>query len=223
MVGFLNTESRPGPGASRIGGAVGKYVDRLLQLEWLQAQTVQGERAKGIKSRPSTAPGTSAPLKSPGRSKLLTSTLSKSHQEVLSKSGSSRKKVFHQEELHPSYYTFETSSKSVHMLSSSKLCAQKVPFEMRTDDKRKKSSKSTRLQHWDMPSSDSKIESNGNIRIPRPSAMILDPTDSCKASRTQAYSNTKKKGNTNNCVHSTLSNEKKLKTNGVKQSTYKFK
>ncbi|XP_005885683.1 PREDICTED: protein FAM217B [Myotis brandtii] len=45
MALLANTEPRPAP-APRAGGLLGKYVDRLVQLEWLQILTVQGERAK---------------------------------------------------------------------------------------------------------------------------------------------------------------------------------
>lgn len=66
---FLNTEgrstSRPKP-----AGHLEKYVDRLLQLEWLQMQTVQNEKAKITKPRPHTAPSQSSNLKSPAKSRL---------------------------------------------------------------------------------------------------------------------------------------------------------
>ncbi|XP_016058571.1 PREDICTED: protein FAM217B [Miniopterus natalensis] len=48
MAVLVNTERRP-RAAPRAGGLLGKYVDRLVQLEWLQILTVQGERAKGAK------------------------------------------------------------------------------------------------------------------------------------------------------------------------------
>lgn len=56
MAVLVHAERRPGA-VPRPGGLLGRYVDRLLQLEWLQIQTVQGERAKGGKARLSAAPG----------------------------------------------------------------------------------------------------------------------------------------------------------------------
>jgi hypothetical protein len=53
--------------------------------------------------------------------------------------------------------------------------------------------------------------------------MILDPTDGCRAARAPAHTGLKKKGNVSHCAHATISSEKKLKTNGGKQNTYKFK
>nr|XP_014704677.1 protein FAM217B [Equus asinus]XP_014704678.1 protein FAM217B [Equus asinus]XP_044603840.1 protein FAM217B [Equus asinus]XP_044603841.1 protein FAM217B [Equus asinus]XP_044603842.1 protein FAM217B [Equus asinus] len=224
MAVLLNTECRTGA-VPRIGGLLGKYVDRLIQLEWLQIQTIQSEKAKGAKARPPTALGMSGVLKSPGRSKLIASALSKPHQEGAPQSGPSRRKDLRCEEVHPSYYTFETPPKPPEVLSSSRLCSQKQTFDMRTEEKKKKSHKSTKLQHWDWSCSDSspKIDSSGNMRIPKQSVMILDSVDSYKASRTQAHANLKKKGKANNCGHATVSSEKKLKTNGVKQNTHKFK
>ncbi|XP_008577917.1 PREDICTED: protein FAM217B isoform X1 [Galeopterus variegatus] len=226
MAMLLNTEYKT-EAMPRAGGLLGKYIDRLVQLEWLQIQTVQGEKGKGAKARPATAPGTSGTLKSPGRSKLISSALSKPlpHQEGASKSGTSRKKDFYHEEVRPSYYTFETSPKPIDVLGSNRLCSQKQTLEMRTEEKKKKSSKSTKVQRWDLSCSDScpKMETNGNIRIPKQSVMILDSAASCKASKTQAHANLKKKGIANNCGRATISSEKKLKTNGAMHSTYKLK
>ncbi|EPQ19832.1 Cadherin-like protein 26 [Myotis brandtii] len=43
MALLANTEPRPAP-APRAGGLLGKYVDRLVQLEWLQILTVESHR-----------------------------------------------------------------------------------------------------------------------------------------------------------------------------------
>ncbi|KAF2978325.1 hypothetical protein EK904_004357 [Melospiza melodia maxima] len=61
-------EFRPKP-----SGALEKYLERLLQLEWLQMQTVQSERGRATKGRPQTAPGPSRALRSPGKGKALLS------------------------------------------------------------------------------------------------------------------------------------------------------
>nr|XP_017534062.2 protein FAM217B isoform X2 [Manis javanica]XP_017534063.2 protein FAM217B isoform X2 [Manis javanica]XP_017534064.2 protein FAM217B isoform X2 [Manis javanica]XP_036862289.1 protein FAM217B isoform X2 [Manis javanica]XP_036862290.1 protein FAM217B isoform X2 [Manis javanica] len=224
MAGLPPAEHRTGVGL-RTGGLLGKYIDRLIQLEWLQIQTVQSERGKAAKARPPTAPGTAGPLKSPGRSKLFASALSRPHHEGASKSGPAWKKDFHHEEALPSYCTLETSSQSLGVLSSSRLGSQKQTLDMRTEEKKKKSKKSSGLRRWDLPCSAGgpRVASSGDIRIPKQSGLMVDSTDPLKASRTPARVNLKKKGNVNNCGHATLSSEKKLKTNGVKQNTFKFK
>ncbi|XP_063558459.1 protein FAM217B isoform X1 [Gorilla gorilla gorilla] len=226
MALLLNAENKM-EAVPRVGGLLGKYIDRLIQLEWLQVQTVQCEKAKGGKARPPTAPGTSGALKSPGRSKLIASALSKPlpHQEGASKSGPSRKKAFHHEEIHPSHYAFETSPRPIDVLGGTRFCSQRQTLEMRTEEKKKKSSKSTKLQRWDLSGSgsSSKVETSGHIRVPKQAAVILDSADSCKASKTQAHAHPRKKGKAESCGHATVSSEKKLKTNGVKQNTYKLK
>ncbi|KAM4842210.1 protein FAM217B isoform 1-T2 [Thomomys bottae] len=211
---------------SRAGG-LGKYIDRLVQLEWLQIQTVQCERSKGAKARPPAAPGASGAVKSPGKSKLLAGALPKSlpHQEGTSKPGPSRKKDSHPEEAHPSCYPFEAPPRRTEGPSWTRSSSQKQNSEMKTEEKKKKSSKSTKLRHWDLPCSNHspKMEANGNLRIPKQPAMSLDPSDSCRAPRPPAHTNLKKKGNVSNCGHVTVSSEKKLKTNGGKQNTHRLK
>ncbi|XP_005410100.1 PREDICTED: protein FAM217B [Chinchilla lanigera] len=226
MAVLLNTEGKP-DAVPRAGGLLGRYVDRLIQLEWLQIQTVQGEKAKGSKARPLVAQGGPGALKSPGRSKLIASALSKPppHLEGASKSGPVRKKDFHREDTHPSYYAFETAPRPMDVLGSTRLLSLEQTPEMRTREKKKKSSKSTKLQHRDLSCSDSspKLEASGNLRAPKQPATVLDSVDPYKASRTQAHANLKKKGIANNCVHAPVSSERKLKTNGAKQNTYKLK
>lgn len=223
MAVVLNSEGRS-EAPPRAAGLLGKYIDRLLQLEWLQVQTVQCEKARAAKAKP---PGASGMLKSPGRGKLLTSALSKPlpSPEGISKSGPSRKKGFRHEEAHPSYYAFETLPNSVDGPGRPRFCSQKQAPEVRLE-KKKKSSKGTKLQPRAPPCAAEgtpAMEANGNIRIPRRSAVLLDPVESCRASRTQAHVDLKKKGSANNCGYAPSSSEKKLKTNGAKQSTYKLK
>ncbi|XP_031228810.1 protein FAM217B isoform X1 [Mastomys coucha] len=222
MAVVLNTECRS-EALPRATGFLGKYIDRLLQLEWLQVQTVQCEKARATKAKPSGASGV---LKSPGRGKLLTAALSKPlpSPEGISKSGPSRKKGFRHEEAHPSYYAFETLPNSVDAPGRPRLCSQKHTPELRME-KKKKSSKGPKLQLHAPPCTEGNLamEANGNIRIPRQSAVLLDPVDSYRASRTQAHVDLKKKGSANNCGYAPSSSEKKPKTNGAKQSTYKLK
>ncbi|XFF83804.1 hypothetical protein AB1E18_010023 [Capra hircus] len=224
MAMLLHSERRT-EAVPKTGGLLGKYVDRLVQLEWLQIQTIQCEKGKVAKGRPPTAPGTSGALKSPGRSKLMPSTLSRPQQEGPLKSGLSRKKDTLCKEVHPFCYTGEAFPRPLDVLSSSRLCSQKQTLEEQKEKKKKKSNKSSRLQPWDLPGGDGgpKIESNGNLRAPRPPAVILDPADGCRAAQAPAHTGLKKKGNVSNCAHATISSEKKLKTNGGKQNTCKFK
>ncbi|XP_024605990.1 protein FAM217B [Neophocaena asiaeorientalis asiaeorientalis] len=225
MAVLLHSERRT-EAVPRTGGLLGKYIDRLVQLEWLQIQTVQCEKGKGAKARPPTAPGTSGALKSPGRSKLIANALSRPQQEGPPKSGPSRKKDVHREEVHPSYYTSEASTRPLDVLNSSRLCSQKQTLDVQTEEKKKKSNKSSKLQHWGPSCGDSgdpKIKSCVNLRLPRQPAVIGDSTDTYKASRAPAHASLKQKGNANNCARATVSSEKKLKTNGGKQNTHKFK
>ncbi|XP_075701645.1 protein FAM217B [Rhinoderma darwinii] len=64
-------------------GPLERYVDRLLQLEWFQMQTVQDEKTKMGKSRPQTVPATCRNGKSPGKCKPCPSPL---HSKPLSSS-----------------------------------------------------------------------------------------------------------------------------------------
>ena len=73
MAVVLNTVCRS-EALPRATGFIGKFIDRVLQLEWLQLQTVQSEKARAAKARSS---GASGMLKSPRRGKLPASALSK--------------------------------------------------------------------------------------------------------------------------------------------------
>ncbi|XP_057637403.1 protein FAM217B isoform X2 [Chionomys nivalis] len=222
MAVVLNTECRS-EALPRATGFLGKYIDRLLQLEWLQLQTVQSEKARAAKARSS---GASGMLKSPRRGKLPTSALSKPFlsPEGIPKPGPSRKKGFQYEDAHPSYYAFETSSRSVDGPAHPRLCSQKQAPELRME-KKKKPGKGPKFHLRAPPCVEGSpaVEASGNIRIPKQSAVLLDPMGSCRASRAQAHLDLKKKGSANNCGPASSSSEKKLKTNGAKQSTYKFK
>ncbi|VFV28359.1 Hypothetical predicted protein [Lynx pardinus] len=214
--------AEPRPAAQ--GGAAGllaRYIDRLLQLEWLQMQTVQGEKGKGAKARPPTAPGMAGALKSPGRSKLVVSAPARPHQEGAPKPGASRRRDLHLEEARPSYYAFDTPRKAVHVARSGGPSSQKPALEGRTEEQKKKWSKSPRPQRRDLPCSDGgpRADSGGGGA----SAQAVTTPDSCGAPSAQAHGNLKKKGSASTCSQATISSEKKLKTNGVKQSTYRFK
>ncbi|XP_053309603.1 protein FAM217B [Spea bombifrons] len=74
LAAFVNTEGKHTmpPAAS---GFPGRYIDRLLQLEWLQMQTVEAEKSKACKSRPQTAPRMPLNGKTPGRIKPWSNSL----------------------------------------------------------------------------------------------------------------------------------------------------
>lgn len=226
MAVLLNTECRA-EAMPRAAGLLGKYVDRLIQLEWLQVQTVQWEKAKGAKAKPPAAQGTSGALKSPGRSGRVAGPLCKPPRllEGASKSGPARKKDRHREDTHPSCYAFQTAPHPTDVPRSTMLHFPEQTPDVRTQEKKKKSNKSTKLQHRDLAYSDSnsKLEASGNLRVPKQPATPLGSADPCKASRTQAHGNLKKKGTTSSCAYTTISSEKKLKTNGTKQNTYRLK
>ncbi|XP_048205383.1 protein FAM217B [Perognathus longimembris pacificus] len=78
---------------------------------------------------------------------------------------------------------------------------------------------------WDSPRGDHhpKMEANGNLRLPRHAAVLLDPAEAGRAPRTQAHAHLKKKGNVNNCGPGTASSEKKLRTSGGKPSACRLK
>ncbi|XP_026359621.1 protein FAM217B [Ursus arctos] len=213
--------AQPRPAArSGAAGLLARYIDRLVQLEWLQMQTVQGEKGKGAKARPPTAPGTSTSgaLKSPGRSKLMASAPARPPQEGACKLGASRRKELLREEARPSYYAFDTPPKALHAPRGSRPSSQKPALEVRTEEQRKKASKSPRPQRWNPPCSDS-----SGPGAPMQGATSWDPVDPGGPPRTQALAGLKKKGGASSGAHATISSEKKPKTNGIKQSTYKFK
>ncbi|XP_036915895.1 protein FAM217B isoform X2 [Sturnira hondurensis] len=221
MAMLVHAERRPGA-VPRAGGLLGRYVDRLLQLEWLQIQTVQGERAKGGKARLPAAPG--GPLQSPGRGKLLAGAVSRPPQDGAPKSGPARKKGLPRTQGAPSCYPFETPPKPLEVLSGSRLGSQKQTPDVRTEEK-KKGTKNPRPPRWHLAGGDGSLamESSGNIRFPKQPAGTPDSMEARKASKPQAHAHLKKKGNANSCGHASLSGEKKLKTNGGKQNTHTFK
>lgn len=179
-----NTEHRPGA-VPRAGGLLGKYVDRLVRLEWLQILTVQGERARGAKGRPPPVPGTAAPLQSPGRSKLPARAAARPHQDGAPKPAPSRRKGFHRQEGRPSCFSPEASAKVLDVLSTSRLSTPQA-LDVRTGEKGQKC-RSPGPPRWEPAGGDHswRIESRGNTRIPRPAALSLDSADPHRASRTQ--------------------------------------
>lgn len=214
MALLLHAEQRPAA-VPRAGGPLGRFVDRLVQLEWLQMRTVQGERAKAAKAK---APAAAA--KSPGRGQPVARAASRAPQGAAPKPGPARKRGCPREDGRAPGPAFQTPPGPLHVLSS-----QKQTLDPRAEDKKKKAASGGGRPRGDPGDADAgpQIESSGNIRALKHSAMILDAVDSRKAPKTQAHANLKKKGNASNCGHSPLSSEKKLRTNGGKQSARKFK
>ncbi|XP_074066484.1 protein FAM217B-like isoform X2 [Macrotis lagotis] len=213
--------------------SLGKYIDRLVQLEWLQMQTIQNEKIKLAKARPQTAPSTLWSAKSPGKSKLFPSALSSrllTHPEGFTKfvPGQAvhlRKREVHCEEAHPSYYVFQSSPKTVDAVSS-RSCPQKQNYEMRMKEKKKKPNEGAKQQLLDLPCGDnsSKIQASGNIRIPKQPQMLLSSFEHLKPLKSPIGPNPKRNGNANNCgLTNKATAGRELKTNGGKQASYMFK
>ncbi|XP_072591560.1 protein FAM217B isoform X1 [Vulpes vulpes] len=215
--------TEPSPAAR--GGAAGllaRYIDRLVQLEWLQMQTVQGEKGKGARARPPTGPGaTSGALKSPGRAKLVVSAAARLPQDVAGKPPAPRRKDLSHEEARPSYYAFDRPPRAPHARGS-RPSSQRPALEARTEEQTKKASKSPRPQQgWHAPCGDRGDPSSPGA--PLRGASAADPTDPRAAPRMQAHTALKKKGAASTWAPATTSREKKPKTNGAKPSTYKLK
>ncbi|XP_075577511.1 protein FAM217B [Pelecanus crispus] len=216
------TEFRPKP-----TGFLEKYIDRLLQLEWLQMQTVQNEKGKAGKARPQTAPGSIRTLKSPGKGKALLSPLL-------------NKQVVPQEsvpKLPRSYsghrgdsYCEEGRQLCSHpgrlKLSERMGCAassQRQSGEVRSELKKKSTAKQ-QLLNTQPPENSSKIQSVGNIRPPKQTPAFHGSAAPIKGLKTYACTNPKKNGNANNYVPSKKpAGDRKIKTNGTKQTSHKFK
>ncbi|XP_039092993.1 protein FAM217B isoform X2 [Hyaena hyaena] len=215
--------AEPRPAAQ--GGAAGplaRYVARLLQLEWLQMQTVRSEKGKGARARPLTAPGAAGAPKSPGGSSGAAGAPARPHQEGPPKPGASRRRELQREEARPSYYAFDTRPKALHVGRSRGPSSQKPALEDRTEEQKKKWSKSPRLQRRDPPRGDSRPSAGVCGGGGGTSTQGATVRDSCGAPIPPAPGSLKKKGS-GTCSQATTTSEKKLKTNGVKPSTCRFK
>lgn len=221
---FVNTECKMEP-RPQPAGPLEKYIDRLLELEWLQAQTIQAEKGKATKARPQTAPSALRTLKSPGKSKSLLSPLPNKQSTPLesfprfpsSPSG-------HRREVHG-----EGMSQAVpghgHLKAAEATCGssahQRRPGEVRSEAKKRPSVKQPLLS---MPACEgsSMIQGAGNMRPPKQSSFhgVAAPLKGLPAS---TCTQPKKNGSTNNYVPSKKAlTEKKLKAS-IKQTPCKFK
>ncbi|KAM6120639.1 LOW QUALITY PROTEIN: protein FAM217B [Phoenicopterus ruber ruber] len=214
------TEFRPKP-----TGFLEKYIDRLLQLEWLQMQTVQNEKGKAAKARPQTAPGSIRTLKSPGKGKALLSPLPNKlvvPQESVTKlprgysghRGDSYCEESRQLYSHPGHLK----------LSERMGCA--VSSQRQSGEVRSELKKQLKAQLLNMQPSEnsSKIQSVGNMRPPKQTPVFHGSAAPIKGLKTYACTNPKKNGNANNYVPSKKpTGDRKIKTNGTKQTSRKFK
>ncbi|XP_010224435.1 PREDICTED: protein FAM217B isoform X2 [Tinamus guttatus] len=216
------SEFRPKP-----AGFLEKYIDRLLQLEWLQMQTVQNEKGKAAKVRPQTAPSSIRPLKSSGKGKALHSPLPNKQtapQESILKLPTSysghRRDSFYEENrqlrAHPGH--LRVSERMGYTLSS-----ERQSGEGRSE-LRKRPTVKQQLLNLQPSENSSKMQGIGNVRPPKQSPAFHASAAPIKGLKTYACTNPKKNGNANNCVPSKkTTGDRKMKTNGTKQTSRKFK
>ncbi|XP_030819273.1 protein FAM217B [Camarhynchus parvulus] len=210
-------EFRPKP-----SGALEKYLERLLQLEWLQMQTVQNERGRATKGRPQTAPGPSRALKSPGKGKALLSPVPP--RQAVPQEGAARLPrscLGHRAE--PcSEETRPARSLKVPERTGGAAPPQRKTGDGRSDLRRKPAAKQ-QLLNLQPPESSSKIQSVGNIRPPKQTPAFHGAAAPIKGLKTHMCTNPKKNGNGSNYVPPRKPTvDRKIKTNGTKQTPRKF-
>ncbi|XP_066442324.1 protein FAM217B isoform X2 [Eleutherodactylus coqui] len=144
-----------------------KYVDRLLQLEWLEMQTIQSEKAKMAKSRPHMVPVTCRNGKSPGKYKPWPSPSPSKYISTLdnvTKTSTGQDKNNHKKYTH--YEHCGAMQKSCSKVSATVQISPSAPKQ--TQDVRcKKKSVTNCQQTKEGLFSDSKMQCSGNIRPQR--------------------------------------------------------
>nr|XP_031362377.1 protein FAM217B isoform X3 [Lonchura striata domestica] len=207
-------------------GSLEKFMERLLQLEWLQLQTVQSERGRATKARPQTAPGPSRALKSPGKGKALLSPVP-SRQAVPQDSVTRlpRSSLGHRAELCPEQAR-QVRSHAGHLKVPERMgCAassQRQTGDGRSELKKKPAAKE-HLLSLQPPESSSKIQSVGNIRPPKQTPAFNGAAAPIKGLKTYVCTNPKKNGNASSYVPPKKPTvDRKIKTNGTKQMPRKF-
>ncbi|OXB60131.1 hypothetical protein ASZ78_003251 [Callipepla squamata] len=222
---FVNVEGRselrPKP-----AGFLEKYIDRLLQLEWLQMQTVQNEKARAAKARPQTAPSSIRPLKSPGKCKALLSPLP-NKQTVPQESVTKLPMCYSGQRVDPyceesrQFYSHPGHSKLSERMGYA-TSSQRQSGEVRNE--LRKTTAKQQLHNMQPSENSSKIPSAGNIRPPKQAPAFHGSAAPIKGLKTYACTNTKKNGNANNHVPPKKpAGDRKIKTNGTKQTSRKFK
>ncbi|XP_062976809.1 protein FAM217B [Elgaria multicarinata webbii] len=226
LAAFVNIECKSEPQTEPVG-FLETYIDRLLELEWLQMQTVQAEKGKAAKARPQTAPSALRTLKSPGKSKSLHSPLPNKqltpHDSFLRLPAghSGPRRDFHGERT-SQFLPYEGQPKAVEAARSSS-AQQGRPCEVRSEAKKRPITKQKPATRYPSESS-SMIQGAGNIRPPKSPSSPHGSAAPLKGLSSHVCANPKKNGNANNFIPSKkASTDKKLKANGVKQPSCKFK
>ncbi|XP_041273683.1 protein FAM217B isoform X2 [Onychostruthus taczanowskii] len=207
-------------------GSLEKYLERLLQLEWLQMQTVQSERGRATKARPQTAPGPSRALKSPGKGKALLSPVPP-RQAVPQESVARLPRSCLGHRAEPcSEETRQARSHPGHLKAPERMgCAassQRQTGDVRSELRKKPAAKQ-QLLSLQPPESSSKIQSVGNIRPPKQTPAFHGAAAPIKGLKTYVCTNPKKNGNASNYVPPKKTTvDRKIKTNGTKQTPRKF-
>ncbi|KAM5135706.1 protein FAM217B [Mantella aurantiaca] len=192
---FVNKEGKNTLQATP-SGFLERYVDRLLQLEWLQLQTVQAEKAKTTKSRPQTAPGFCHNGKSFGKSKSWHSpspSKQNSNQDNVYKMTCAQEKSSHRKYLHREISDLTCSRKS----PSKAPGAVDVPpsvftqtQDMRVVTKKKSALNCQQTKESSASGGSSKMFSTGNLRPTKQSSLsnhsLSTPkqSKSCKLKKT---------------------------------------
>nr|XP_033770344.1 protein FAM217B isoform X2 [Geotrypetes seraphini] len=221
---FINTEGKHAPRPPP-AGFLEKYVDRLLHLEWLQIQTIQNEKVKAVRSRPQTPSSSSRYVKSPGKSRSW-------HNQV------THKQLVHPESLSrlPPAQTSNQLRKDLHCEGESSqlyVCQRHAKVGDATGDtsspqkhihsviKKKNENKKPQLLEMEACKCSPMLQSASNIRPSKQSLTFHSPSAPLKGLKTYVFVNTKKNGAASNCHTSVkkATSERKLKTNGVKQTS----
>ncbi|XP_059718466.1 protein FAM217B isoform X1 [Haemorhous mexicanus] len=214
-------EFRPKP-----TGSLEKYLERLLQLEWLQMQTVQSEKGRATKARPQTAPGPSRALKSPGKGKALLSPVPP--RQAVPQEGVARlprSSLGHRAEPR-SEESRQARSHPGHLKVPERMGCAAPPQRQSGDGRselRKKPAAKQQLLSLQPPESSPKIQSVGNIRPPKQTPAFHGAAAPIKGLKTYMCTNPKKNGNASNYVPPKKTTvDRKTKTNGTKQAPRKF-
>ncbi|XP_044311428.1 protein FAM217B isoform X2 [Varanus komodoensis] len=227
LAAFVNTECRSEPRPEPVG-FLERYVDRLLELEWLQMQTIQAEKGKAAKARPQTAPSALRTLKSPGKSKSLHSPLPS--KQLTPHESFARLSTGHagprrdlRGERASQFLPYEGPPKAAEASCSSSSAHEGHSCEGRREAK-KRTAPRQQLGGRHHSESSAMIQGAGNMRPHKPPSSFHSSAVPLKGLPAHACTNPKKNGNANTYVSSKkAAADKKLKVNDVKQTPRKFK
>ncbi|XP_029469930.1 protein FAM217B isoform X2 [Rhinatrema bivittatum] len=221
---FVNTDGKHAP-RPQPAGFLERYVERLLQLEWLQVQTIQNENAKVVRSRPQTANCSNRGVKSPGKIRSWHSQVPNkqpAHLEHLSRfppgqTSNHLRKDFHGEVEPSPFHACQSHSRVVNASSDTSSPQKSVNSVV----KKKAENKKPQRSEMEACKCSPKLQSASAIRSPT----FHSPAEPLKGLKTYVYVNPKKNAAANNCYTPTKKTtaERKLKANGVKQTSCKYK